>query len=89
MYSYHYLLDPKIAELVSRELPQNSVVVFDEAHNIGFCFGVQMANCSLCLTDNVCIESMSVNIKRRDIDACQGNIASLKAKVAEFVLRKS
>lgn len=44
VYSYHYLLDPKIAELISRDLNPHSVVVFDEAHNI----------------DNVCIESMSV-----------------------------
>lgn len=35
VYSYHYLLDPKIAEIVSKELPRASVVVFDEAHNIG------------------------------------------------------
>ena len=35
VYSYHYLLDPKIAELVSKEIASNSVVVFDEAHNIG------------------------------------------------------
>jgi len=28
-------LDPKIAEIVSKELPRASVVVFDEAHNIG------------------------------------------------------
>ncbi len=35
VYSYHYVLDPKIATLVSRDLPANSVVVFDEAHNIG------------------------------------------------------
>lgn len=35
VYSYHYLLDPKIADLVSKELAKNSVVVFDEAHNIG------------------------------------------------------
>jgi Rad3-related DNA helicase len=35
VYSYHYLLDPKIAELVSKELSRSSVVVFDEAHNIG------------------------------------------------------
>ena len=34
VYSYYYLLDPKIAELVSKELTRNSVVVFDEAHNI-------------------------------------------------------
>ena len=33
-FSYHYLLDPKIADVVSKELARNSVVVFDEAHNI-------------------------------------------------------
>ena len=37
VYSYHYLLDPKIADLVSKELSKNAVVVFDEAHNIGRC----------------------------------------------------
>ena len=35
MYSYFYLLDPKIADIVSKGFPQQSVVVFDEAHNIG------------------------------------------------------
>lgn len=34
VYSYHYLLDPKIATLVSKEMSSDSVVVFDEAHNI-------------------------------------------------------
>lgn len=61
VYSYHYLLDPKIADLVSKEMAKNSVVVFDEAHNI----------------DNVCIESMSVNINRRTLDRCHANIESL------------
>ncbi len=58
VYSYHYLLDPKIAEQVSKDLPRNSVVVFDEAHNI----------------DNTCIDSMSVKITRRLIDRCQTSI---------------
>lgn len=49
VYSYHYILDPKIAEMVSRELSPRACVVFDEAHNI----------------DNVCIESMSVTISRK------------------------
>ena len=40
IYSYHYLLDPKIAEIVSRGLPKECVVVFDEAHNIGWCMVV-------------------------------------------------
>lgn len=38
VFSYHYLLDPKIADIVSKELAKESVVVFDEAHNIGRCF---------------------------------------------------
>ena len=49
VYSYHYLLDPKIAQTVSKELAKSSVVVFDEAHNI----------------DNVCIDSLSVKINKR------------------------
>ena len=35
VYSYYYLLDPKIADQVSKELSKKAVVVFDEAHNIG------------------------------------------------------
>ena len=30
VYSYFYLLDPKIASMVSQELASNSIVVFDE-----------------------------------------------------------
>ena len=58
VYSYHYLLDPKIAELVSKDLPKNTIVVFDEAHNI----------------DNTCIDSMSVKITRKLLDRCQTSI---------------
>lgn len=35
IYSFHYLLDPKVAEQVSAELSKEAIVVFDEAHNIG------------------------------------------------------
>ena len=38
-----YMLDPKVAGMVTRELESESVVVFDEAHNI----------------DNVCIEYLN------------------------------
>ena len=34
-YSFHYLLDPKVAEQVSKSLSKDAIVVFDEAHNIG------------------------------------------------------
>ncbi|XP_038623043.1 general transcription and DNA repair factor IIH helicase subunit XPD [Tachyglossus aculeatus] len=65
VYSYHYLLDPKIANLVSKEMARKAVVVFDEAHNI----------------DNVCIDSMSVNITRRTLDRCQGNLETLQRTI--------
>ncbi|XP_015121739.1 general transcription and DNA repair factor IIH helicase subunit XPD isoform X2 [Diachasma alloeum] len=68
VYSYHYLLDPKIADVVSKELTKTSVVVFDEAHNI----------------DNVCIDSMSVKINRRTMDKCTANIQLLEKTVAEM-----
>ncbi|XP_064485042.1 general transcription and DNA repair factor IIH helicase subunit XPD-like isoform X2 [Ornithodoros turicata] len=68
VYSYHYLLDPKIADLVSKEMAKNSVVIFDEAHNI----------------DNVCIESMSVKISRKNIDTGSQNIAHLQSTIQEL-----
>ena len=65
VYSYYYLLDPKIAELISKEISRNSVVVFDEAHNI----------------DNVCIESMSVHITKKTLEKCQANINALSSTI--------
>ncbi|KJE90279.1 hypothetical protein CAOG_08527 [Capsaspora owczarzaki ATCC 30864] len=68
VYSYHYLLDPKIANLVSKELAKESVVVFDEAHNI----------------DNVCIESMSVEITKRTLDNSTRNLNALASTISEI-----
>ena len=42
VFSYQYMLDPKVSAMVSREMEKEAVVVFDEAHNI----------------DNVCIEAL-------------------------------
>lgn len=61
VYNYQYMLDPKVAGMVSRELEAESVVVFDEAHNI----------------DSVCIEAMSVDLNRRSLDRASRNIRSL------------
>lgn len=67
VYSYHYLLDPKIAEVVSKQLAREVVVVFDEAHNI----------------DNVCIDSMSVKINRRTIENSSAALGKLDAHIQE------
>lgn len=65
IYSYHYLLDPKIAERVSRELSKDSIVIFDEAHNI----------------DNVCIESLSVDLTEESLRHAARGAASLGHEV--------
>ncbi|KAL3313442.1 General transcription and DNA repair factor IIH helicase subunit XPD, partial [Cichlidogyrus casuarinus] len=68
VYSYYYLLDPKIANLVSKNLPRNSVIVFDEAHNI----------------DSVCIESMSCTLSRRSLDSCSRSLEKLSTSVQQM-----
>jgi DNA excision repair protein ERCC-2 len=57
------MLDPKIANMVSRELEKDSIVVFDEAHNI----------------DNICLESLSVTLDKRTLIAAGSNLRKLNA----------
>ncbi|KAG9715874.1 DNA repair helicase, partial [Aureobasidium melanogenum] len=68
IYSYHYLLDPKIAERVSKELSKDCIVVFDEAHNI----------------DNVCIESLSIDITEDSLRKAGRGAANLEKKISEM-----
>ncbi|KAI0565199.1 DNA helicase [Gracilaria domingensis] len=65
VYSYHYLLDPKVAGVVSSELPPESIIVFDEAHNI----------------DNVCIEALSVDLEEPTIRRALRNITQLNSAI--------
>ena len=68
IYSYHYLLDPKIAERVSRELSKDCIVVFDEAHNI----------------DNVCIESLSIDITEDSLRKATRGANNLERKIQDM-----
>ncbi len=68
IYSYHYLLDPKIAERVSKELSKDCIVVFDEAHNI----------------DNVCIESLSTDITEDSLRKATRGAQNLERKISEM-----
>ena len=107
VYSYYYLLDPKVAELVSRELSKECIVVFDEAHNIGTCMSrlsltsvTAPASCQrrspcppsaprhvACLpADNVCIESMSIDITRPVLQAGSRSLEMLSQKIEEYAL---
>jgi DNA excision repair protein ERCC-2 len=68
IYSYHYLLDPKIAERVSKELSKDCIVVFDEAHNI----------------DNVCIESLSIDITEDSLRKATRGANNLDRRVTDL-----
>ena len=68
IYSYHYLLDPKIAERVSKEFSKDCIVVFDEAHNI----------------DNVCIESLSIDLTDDSLRKAARGATNLEQKIKEM-----
>jgi DNA excision repair protein ERCC-2 len=65
VYNYQYMLDPKVSNLVSRDLERECVVVFDEAHNI----------------DTVCIEALSVALRPAALEAAARNVRRLKDAV--------
>ncbi|CCF56554.1 hypothetical protein KAFR_0B02570 [Kazachstania africana CBS 2517] len=67
VYSYHYLLDPKIAERVSNEVSKDSIVIFDEAHNI----------------DNVCIESLSLDLTNDVLRRATKGANALEGRIEE------
>nr|WCZ58753.1 general transcription and DNA repair factor IIH [Seculamonas ecuadoriensis] len=68
VYNYSYILDPKISSLVSRDLTRDNIVVFDEAHNI----------------DNVCIESLSVNVNRDTLRSGAQSLRTLDTRIREM-----
>ncbi|KAK3137517.1 hypothetical protein QOZ80_5BG0453360 [Eleusine coracana subsp. coracana] len=68
VYSYQYLLDPKVASIVSREMQKECVIVFDEAHNI----------------DNVCIEALSVSIRKQTLEGAERNLRRISHEIDRF-----
>ena len=52
---------------MSKDIARNSVVVFDEAHNI----------------DNICIDSMSVRLTKRLLNKCVTSISTLEDTIKD------
>lgn len=71
VYSYQYLLNPRISEQVSLQLKSDCIIVFDEAHNI----------------DNVCIDALSVKINRPVVQKAQANVRLLSAELQKMETR--
>ena len=65
IYSYNYLLDPKIANNISKKLNPKTIVIFDEAHNI----------------DQVCVEAMTVKVGISDLKKAKDQCVELKNNV--------
>ncbi|OAG29363.1 DNA excision repair protein ERCC-2 [Nematocida sp. ERTm5] len=61
VYTYNYMIDPRINDLVSSGLGSNCVVVFDEAHNI----------------DSVCVEVLTVHINRACLDKAWKSLSDI------------
>lgn len=68
VFNYQYMLDPKVAKMVSKELESESIIVFDEAHNI----------------DSVCIEALSVTINERGLEQATRSLGRLSSEVARI-----
>ncbi len=68
VFNYQYMLDPKVAKMVSKELEAESIVVFDEAHNI----------------DSVCIEALSVDINDRGLEQATRSLGRLSSEVSRI-----
>jgi DNA excision repair protein ERCC-2 len=67
VFNYSYMLDPKIANIVTAELQKESIIIFDECHNM----------------DNVCIESFSLTINNRLLDQASSSIKSLEKSIED------
>ena len=61
------MLDPKVAIMVSKELKVESIILFDEAHNI----------------DSVCIEALLVTINDRGLEQEKRSLGRLSEKFQE------
>jgi DNA excision repair protein ERCC-2 len=68
VFNYQYMLDPKVAKMVSKELEAESIIVFDEAHNI----------------DSVCIEALSVTINDRGLEQATRSLGRLSSEVSRL-----
>ncbi|KAJ1952554.1 TFIIH/NER complex ATP-dependent 5'-3' DNA helicase subunit, partial [Dipsacomyces acuminosporus] len=68
IFSFHYMVDPKVADLVSKEFSKDSIVVFDEAHNI----------------DSICIDSLSIDINQYTLRASSSSVQKLAERVNEL-----
>jgi DNA excision repair protein ERCC-2 len=65
VFSYQYLLDPKVSGLVLNEVSKDSLVVFDDAHNI----------------DDACIENLTIRINKGSVLRARASLEKISTKI--------
>ena len=65
VFNYLYLIDPQISSSFLKNLSKDTIVVFDEAHNI----------------DDVCIEAYTLKINNQILTSASKNIAEIGHKI--------
>lgn len=66
-------------------MSKESIVVFDEAHNIGQFLPFLYLSVSKLMVDNVCIESLSVDLTRPMLESAARSVNKIGDKIEEFV----
>lgn len=65
--NYPYLIDAGVSNVVMGKAENESIVVFDEAHNI----------------DNICIDSLTVKVNKGVLESASRHLAMIKAKATD------
>jgi DNA excision repair protein ERCC-2 len=68
VFNYLYLIDPQISPKFLKELSKDTIVVFDEAHNI----------------DDICIESYTLKLNRHLLNSAEDNLKKLERKLEDI-----
>lgn len=61
VYNYLYMLDPTLSQQIKNSQKEQTIVVFDEAHNI----------------DDICVESYSVRLNKGILQMATQNVVNL------------
>jgi DNA excision repair protein ERCC-2 len=66
-------------------MSKDSIVVFDEAHNIGTSSPLRIPSPAHPPPDNVCLESLSIDLTRPMLDSAARSVVKLSEKIEEYV----
>ena len=69
--NYPYLIDSGVMNVVYGKSENESIVVFDEAHNI----------------DNICIDSLTVKVNKGVLESATRHLATIKSKPRRRLLK--